>query len=229
MAARWAAASCCRPWRLLPASLTPASSTPAGPRWSGRTTSAGAAPVTTPSTSCAATVTSTRTLPPGGRRRRVSTSITAPVLMIRGTSDEQCPPQWARSERNALDRAGVDVRLRWYQDQHAFGRRFTLSMTDVVEFLRRAGPHRRMTPGGRPAWWTPARQASVAGPRIRRRRSRCWESKALSAWSVRYSGMNISALLAAWMPPRAMLATVASHRAADSTRVLQQRPRSATV
>lgn len=62
--------------------------------------------------------------------------ITEPVLMIHGTRDEQCPPRWAVATRNALDRAGVDVRLRWYEDEHhAFGPRFTDSMRDVTSFL----------------------------------------------------------------------------------------------
>ncbi len=62
--------------------------------------------------------------------------ITEPVLMIHGTRDEQCPPRWASATRDALERAGVDVRLRWYEDEHhAFGPRFTDSMRAVTSYL----------------------------------------------------------------------------------------------
>lgn len=62
--------------------------------------------------------------------------ITEPVLMIHGTRDEQCPPRWASATRSALARAGVDVRLRWYEDEHhAFGPRFSDSMRDITSYL----------------------------------------------------------------------------------------------
>ncbi|KQT94772.1 hypothetical protein ASG49_00115 [Marmoricola sp. Leaf446] len=63
--------------------------------------------------------------------------VTEPVLMVHGTRDEQCPPRWARATRDALARADVDVRLRWYDDQHAFSPRFEDSMRDIDTFLDR--------------------------------------------------------------------------------------------
>ncbi|WP_165953662.1 prolyl oligopeptidase family serine peptidase [Streptomyces sp. 8K308] len=63
--------------------------------------------------------------------------ITEPVLMIHGTRDEQCPPEWARATHTALAQADVDVQLNWYDDYHAFGPQFTQSMEDTVAFLQR--------------------------------------------------------------------------------------------
>lgn len=63
--------------------------------------------------------------------------ISEPVLMIHGTRDEQCPPRWARATDAALTRAGVNVRLRWYQgEHHTFEPRFRQSMADSVAFLQ---------------------------------------------------------------------------------------------
>jgi dipeptidyl aminopeptidase/acylaminoacyl peptidase len=61
--------------------------------------------------------------------------ITEPVLMIHGRRDDTCPPSWASATEQALAGADVDVELRWYDDGHAFGPRFTDSMEDLVAFL----------------------------------------------------------------------------------------------
>ena len=61
--------------------------------------------------------------------------ITEPVLMIHGRFDDTCPPRWATATQRALTRAGVDSRLVWYDDGHAFGPQFNAAMNRVVRFL----------------------------------------------------------------------------------------------
>ena len=63
--------------------------------------------------------------------------ITEPVLMIHGRFDDTCPPRWATATQHALVRAGVDSRLVWYDDGHAFGPKFNAAMDRVVRFLDR--------------------------------------------------------------------------------------------
>jgi len=63
--------------------------------------------------------------------------ITEPVLMIHGRFDDTCPPRWATATQHALARAGVDSRLVWYDDGHAFGPKFNAAMNRVVRFLDR--------------------------------------------------------------------------------------------
>jgi uncharacterized protein len=63
--------------------------------------------------------------------------ITEPVLMIHGRFDDTCPPRWASATQRALTRAGVDSRLAWYDDGHAFGPQFNAAMNRVVRFLDR--------------------------------------------------------------------------------------------
>jgi uncharacterized protein len=63
--------------------------------------------------------------------------ITEPVLMIHGRFDDTCPPRWATATQHALVRAGVDSRLVWYDDGHAFGPKFNAAMNRVVRFLDR--------------------------------------------------------------------------------------------
>jgi dipeptidyl aminopeptidase/acylaminoacyl peptidase len=47
--------------------------------------------------------------------------VTEPVLMHHGRLDDVCPPDWATHSARAMERAGVDVTLRWYDDQgHTF-------------------------------------------------------------------------------------------------------------
>jgi uncharacterized protein len=65
--------------------------------------------------------------------------VTEPVLMVHGRFDDTCPPRWARATQRALQRAGADSHLRWYDDGHAFGPAFDRAMADTVEFLRDAG------------------------------------------------------------------------------------------
>jgi dienelactone hydrolase len=63
--------------------------------------------------------------------------ITEPVLMQHGTVDESCPPRWARHTLRAMERAGVDVTLRWYEGEgHTFGAAFDRSMDRTLAFLR---------------------------------------------------------------------------------------------
>ncbi|MFW6775219.1 alpha/beta hydrolase family protein [Nocardioides sp. CPCC 205120] len=65
--------------------------------------------------------------------------ITEPVLVVHGRRDESCPPRWADATQDALVAAGVDSRLRWYDDAHAFGPSFGAAMDDTVAFLREQG------------------------------------------------------------------------------------------
>ncbi|MEU4453030.1 alpha/beta fold hydrolase [Nocardioides sp. NPDC023903] len=63
--------------------------------------------------------------------------ITEPVLMIHGTEDEQCPEAWAGATFDALQAAGIDAQIEWYEgERHAFGPRFEDSMDRSTRFLR---------------------------------------------------------------------------------------------
>ncbi|MEQ6903731.1 prolyl oligopeptidase family serine peptidase [Nocardioides sp. YIM 152588] len=66
--------------------------------------------------------------------------ITEPVLMAHGRVDETCPPRWATATHRALEAAGVDATLEWYDDQHAFGPAFVAAMERTVRFLRARMP-----------------------------------------------------------------------------------------
>jgi dipeptidyl aminopeptidase/acylaminoacyl peptidase len=63
--------------------------------------------------------------------------ITEPVLMVHGRFDDTCPPRWATATHRALLKAGVDARLRWYDDGHAFGPSFNAAMARTVRFFDR--------------------------------------------------------------------------------------------
>ncbi len=63
--------------------------------------------------------------------------ITEPLLMVHGRFDDTCPPRWARATQGALVRAGVDSRLAWYDDGHAFGPAFNAAMDRTVRFFDR--------------------------------------------------------------------------------------------
>lgn len=62
--------------------------------------------------------------------------ITVPVLAVHGRFDDTCPPRWARATQRAMQRAGVDAELEWYDDGHAFGPAFFPAMERTVGFLR---------------------------------------------------------------------------------------------
>ncbi|WP_297786453.1 alpha/beta fold hydrolase [Aeromicrobium sp.] len=63
--------------------------------------------------------------------------VEVPVLMHHGTDDESCPYPWATATRNALRRAGADVRLITYRgEHHTFGPRWQASMDRTIDFLR---------------------------------------------------------------------------------------------
>lgn len=64
--------------------------------------------------------------------------ITVPVLSVHGRFDDTCPPRWARATQRAMQRAGVDAELEWYDDGHAFGPAFVAAMERTVRFLRGA-------------------------------------------------------------------------------------------
>ena len=63
--------------------------------------------------------------------------ITEPVLMVHGRYDDTCPPPWATATQRALVRAGVESRLAWYEDGHAFGPAFFAAMDRTVRFFDR--------------------------------------------------------------------------------------------
>jgi uncharacterized protein len=63
--------------------------------------------------------------------------ISEPVLLIHGRFDDTCPPRWATATQRALTGAGVDSRLVWYDDGHAFGPQFNAAMNRLVRFLDR--------------------------------------------------------------------------------------------
>ncbi|CUR59219.1 putative exported peptidase S9 [metagenome] len=63
--------------------------------------------------------------------------VTEPVLMVHGRFDDTCPPPWASATQRALVRAGVDSRLEWYDDGHAFGPAFNAAMRRTVRFFDR--------------------------------------------------------------------------------------------
>ena len=62
--------------------------------------------------------------------------ITEPVLLVHGSCDSTCPPAWARASYRALRQAGVDARLAWYPDEHAFGPAFFAAMARTTGFFR---------------------------------------------------------------------------------------------
>ncbi len=65
--------------------------------------------------------------------------VTEPVLMHHGAVDTTCPPRWARHTARAMQAAGVDVALRWYEGEgHTFGdAALTRAMRRTVSFLDR--------------------------------------------------------------------------------------------
>jgi dipeptidyl aminopeptidase/acylaminoacyl peptidase len=65
--------------------------------------------------------------------------ITEPVLMVHGRFDDTCPPPWATATHDALVDAGVDSRIEWYDDGHAFGPAFFAAMDRTIEFFRNQG------------------------------------------------------------------------------------------
>jgi dienelactone hydrolase len=62
--------------------------------------------------------------------------ITEPVLLVHGRFDSTCPPAWATASHRALRDAGVDARLAWYPDEHAFGPSFFAAMARTTGFFR---------------------------------------------------------------------------------------------
>jgi dipeptidyl aminopeptidase/acylaminoacyl peptidase len=63
--------------------------------------------------------------------------IAEPVLLVHGRFDDTCPPRWAAATQRALTRAGVQSRLKWYDDGHAFGPAFYRAMNRTVRFFDR--------------------------------------------------------------------------------------------
>ncbi|HEX5017131.1 MAG TPA: prolyl oligopeptidase family serine peptidase [Actinomycetes bacterium] len=69
--------------------------------------------------------------------------ITEPVLLVHGRLDTTCPPPWAKATQRALVDAGVNSRLVWYRDEHAFIPHFYESMDRIISFFdRQASRHR---------------------------------------------------------------------------------------
>jgi dipeptidyl aminopeptidase/acylaminoacyl peptidase len=61
--------------------------------------------------------------------------ITEPVLAVHGRFDDTCPPRWAQATQRAMQRAGVDSTLAWYDDGHAFGPAFTAAMDRTIRYF----------------------------------------------------------------------------------------------
>ncbi len=62
-------------------------------------------------------------------------SITEPVLIVHGRFDDTCPPRWARATQSAMQQAGVDSTLEWYDDGHAFGPAFIAAMDRTIRYF----------------------------------------------------------------------------------------------
>jgi dipeptidyl aminopeptidase/acylaminoacyl peptidase len=62
--------------------------------------------------------------------------ITEPLLLVHGEFDSTCPPAWARASYRALRAEGVDARLAWFPDEHAFGPSFFAAMARTTGFFR---------------------------------------------------------------------------------------------
>jgi uncharacterized protein len=63
--------------------------------------------------------------------------VTEPVLLVHGRFDDTCPPRWARATYAAMQRAGVESTLAWYDDGHAFGPAFTAAMDRTIRYFDR--------------------------------------------------------------------------------------------
>lgn len=63
--------------------------------------------------------------------------VAAPVLIHHGTRDDTCPIEWSERTAAALKAAGKDVQLLTYDDGHAFGPAYDLSMRRTIAFLDR--------------------------------------------------------------------------------------------
>lgn len=61
--------------------------------------------------------------------------ITEPVLLVHGRFDDTCPPAWARATQAAMQQAGVDSTLAWYDDGHAFGPAFFAGMDRTIRYF----------------------------------------------------------------------------------------------
>lgn len=61
--------------------------------------------------------------------------VTEPVLLVHGRRDTTCPPRWATATQRALNQAGVDSALAWYEDEHAFVPAFNASMDRIIRFF----------------------------------------------------------------------------------------------
>jgi dipeptidyl aminopeptidase/acylaminoacyl peptidase len=61
--------------------------------------------------------------------------ITEPVLAVHGRFDDTCPPTWALATQRAMQRAGVDSTLAWYDDGHAFGPAFFAAMDRTIRYF----------------------------------------------------------------------------------------------
>ena len=57
------------------------------------------------------------------------------MLLVHGSNDDTCPPRWAAATQRALKRAGVDAKLQWYDDGHAFGPAFNAAMDRTIRFF----------------------------------------------------------------------------------------------
>lgn len=62
-------------------------------------------------------------------------AITEPVLIVHGRVDDTCPPRWARATQAAMQRAGVDSTLEWYDDGHVFGPAFNSAMDRTIRYF----------------------------------------------------------------------------------------------
>lgn len=62
--------------------------------------------------------------------------ITEPVLIVHGTQDSTCPPEWATATHQAMKAAGVDVGIQWYSgEEHMFEAKFNDAMNNTVRYF----------------------------------------------------------------------------------------------
>ena len=112
---------------------------PRSPPWRGRTSTSSSGPTATRARRPSCRPTGLPEQRPDFWRaasaRPYLDEITEPVLLVHGRFDDTCPPAWARATQSAMQRAGVDSTLAWYDDGHAFGPAFFAGMDRTIRYF----------------------------------------------------------------------------------------------